>query len=111
MTGGQPVEAHLTPIDMINQLVAEGVSPVLLVSDDPDKFEDAKLPAGVTVHHRDQLDNLQRELREKKGVSAIVYEQTCAPETRRPRKRGAPTDPDQRVFINPKYGRTSGQEK
>src|SRR3546814_5250992 len=74
MTGGQPVEAHLTPIDMINQLVAEGVSPVLLVSYDPAKFEDAKLPAGVTVHHRDQLDNLQRELREKNGVSAIVNE-------------------------------------
>src|SRR3546814_17369578 len=86
---------------MINQLVAEGVSPVLLVSDDPDKFEDAKLPAGVTVHHRDQLDNLQRELREKKGVSAIVYEQTCATEKRRRRKRGAYPDPDKRVFINP----------
>jgi len=101
MTGGQPVEAHLTPIDMINQLVAEGVSPVLLVTDDPDKFRHATLPKGVTVHHRDLLDRLQRELREKKGVSAIVYEQTCATEKRRRRKRGTYPDPDKRVFINP----------
>jgi indolepyruvate ferredoxin oxidoreductase len=100
MTGGQPVEAHLTPIDMINQLVAEGVSPVLLVSDDPDKFAHAKLPPGVTVHHRDLLDQLQREMRERKGVSAIVYEQTCATEKRRRRKRGTYPDPDKRVFIN-----------
>jgi len=101
MTGGQPVEAHITPVDVINQLVAEGVSPVLLVSDDPEKFKNLKLPAGVTVHHRDALDNLQRELREKKGVSGIVYEQTCAAEKRRRRKRGTYPDPDKRVFINP----------
>ena len=101
MTGGQPVEAHLTPIDMLNQLVAEGVKPVMLVSDDPDKFAQSKLPEGVTLHHRDELDKLQREMREQKGVSAIVYEQTCATEKRRRRKRGTLIDPDKRVFINP----------
>jgi indolepyruvate ferredoxin oxidoreductase len=100
MTGGQPVEMHLSPIDMINQLVAEGVKPVLLVSDQPEKFASSKLPGGVTTHHRDELDTLQRQLREVKGVSAIVYEQTCATEKRRRRKRGTFPDPDKRVFIN-----------
>jgi len=100
MTGGQPVESHASPIDMVNQLVAERVDPVVLVSDDPDKYDGAKLPPGVTVHHRDELDRLQRELRDKKGVSALVYEQTCATEKRRRRKRGTYPDPDKRVFIN-----------
>ncbi|HDS1738636.1 indolepyruvate ferredoxin oxidoreductase family protein [Pseudomonas putida] len=100
MTGGQPVEAHLSPLDMLNQLVAEGVKPVLLVSDDVEKYRKAAIPADVSVHHRDELDDLQRQLREIKGVSAIVYEQTCATEKRRRRKRGNYPDPDKRVFIN-----------
>lgn len=100
MTGGQPVEAQLSPIDMLNQLVAEGVRPVLLVSDDVEKYRHVDLPASVAVHHRDELDDLQRQLRELKGVSAIVYEQTCATEKRRRRKRGLYPDPDKRVFIN-----------
>lgn len=100
MTGGQPVEMQLSPIDVINQLIAEHVKPVLLVSDEPEKFADAKLPAGVTIHHRDEMDSLQRRLREQPGVSAIVYEQTCATEKRRRRKRGTLVDPDKRVFIN-----------
>lgn len=100
MTGGQPVEMQSSPIDVINQLTAENVKPVLLVSDDPEKYANAKLPAGVTTHHRDEMDSLQRMLREQKGVSAIVYEQTCATEKRRRRKRGTLTDPDKRVFIN-----------
>ncbi len=101
MTGGQPVEAQLTPRDMVNQLVAENVSPVIFVSDDPEKWRDAGLPASVEVHHRDDMDALQRMLRERQGVSAIVYEQTCATEKRRRRKRGTFPDPDKRVFINP----------
>lgn len=100
MTGGQPVEMHISPIDMVHQLTAEGVSPVLLVSDEPEKFRAAKLPAGTELHHRDAMDKLQRRLREQGGVSAIVYEQTCATEKRRRRKRGAFPDPDKRVFIN-----------
>ena len=100
MTGGQPVEMHFTPIDMLNQLKAEGVKPILLVSDNPDQWR-SLLPEGVRLHHRDELDKLQRELRELKGVSAIVYEQTCATEKRRRRKRGTYPDPDRRVFINP----------
>ncbi|MDY6945495.1 MAG: indolepyruvate ferredoxin oxidoreductase family protein, partial [Pseudomonadota bacterium] len=101
MTGGQPVEMHLTPVDVVKQLIAEQVAPVLLVSDDPEKFASVRLPAGVHVHHRDELDALQRRLRETPGVSAIVYEQTCATEKRRRRKRGTFPDPDKRVFINP----------
>ncbi|MET0365198.1 MAG: indolepyruvate ferredoxin oxidoreductase family protein, partial [Sphingobium sp.] len=101
MTGGQPVDMHISPIDMLNQLVAEGVAPVLLVSDEPDKYRNVKLPPAVKVHHRDALDILQRDLRGQKGVSAMVYEQTCATEKRRRRKRGLYPDPDKRVFINP----------
>lgn len=100
MTGGQPVEMHISPINMVNQLVAEGVKPVVLVSDNIEPYTRAALPAGVTVRHRDELDAVQRELRETTGVSAIVYEQTCATEKRRRRKRGSFPDPDKRVFIN-----------
>jgi indolepyruvate ferredoxin oxidoreductase len=101
MTGGQPVELKMTPIDVVNQLLSEGVKPVRLVSDHPEQYTRQNLPANVTVHHRDQLEDVQRELREVKGVSGIVYEQTCAAEKRRRRKRGLLADPDKRVFINP----------
>jgi indolepyruvate ferredoxin oxidoreductase len=101
MTGGQPVEGHLTPIAVVKQLLAEGVKPVYLVSDHPEQWSGPGMPAGSAVHHRDELDRLQRELRDSKGVSGIVYEQTCAAEKRRRRKRGLMADPDMRVFINP----------
>jgi indolepyruvate ferredoxin oxidoreductase len=101
MTGGQPVEMHMSPVDMVRQLLSEGVRPVRLVSDHPEAYAGVELPPAVTVHHRDELDRIQRELREIRGVSAIVYEQTCAAEKRRRRKRGLLADPDQRVFINP----------
>lgn len=100
MTGGQPVEMHISPLDMVRQVVAEGVRPVVLMSDEPEKYASAALPAGVEVRHRDDLDPVQKSLRETTGVSAIVYEQTCATEKRRRRKRGALPDPDKRVFIN-----------
>ena len=101
MTGGQPVELQMTPTDMVHQLLSEGVKPVRLVSDHPEQFATAQLPSTVSVHHRDELERIQRELREMPGVSAIVYEQTCAAEKRRRRKRGLMDDPQQRVFINP----------
>lgn len=101
MTGGQPVELLMSPIDMVNQLLSEGVKPVRLVTDNPDQYQHSKLPANCTLHHRDELDNLQRDLREIKGVTGIVYEQTCATEKRRRRKRGLMDDPNQRLFINP----------
>ena len=101
MTGGQPVELKLTPVDMVNQLISEGVRPVRLISDHPEQYAGMDLPATVSVHHRDELDRIQRELRIVKGVSGIVYEQTCAAEKRRRRKRGLLADPDRRIFINP----------
>ncbi|MGL4565222.1 MAG: 2-oxoacid:acceptor oxidoreductase family protein, partial [Halioglobus sp.] len=101
MTGGQPVEQQMTPIDMVRQLQSEGVREVHLVSDHPERYQRHTLPPGTGLHHRDELDQLQRQLREVQGVTAIVYEQTCAAEKRRRRKRGLMADPDQCVFINP----------
>ncbi|MGH6962227.1 MAG: indolepyruvate ferredoxin oxidoreductase family protein, partial [Dongiaceae bacterium] len=101
MTGGQPVEQQITPLDMVHQLLSEGVRPVKLVSDHPEQYAGLALPPNTSLHHRDELDVLQRELREIKGVTAIVYEQTCAAEKRRRRKRKLLADPPQRVFINP----------
>jgi indolepyruvate ferredoxin oxidoreductase len=101
MTGGQPVEQQITPVDMVKQLLSEGVRPVRLVSDHPEQYQGIKLPEHATLHHRDELDQLQRELRTTRGVSAIVYEQTCAAEKRRRRKRKILVDPNRRVFINP----------
>jgi indolepyruvate ferredoxin oxidoreductase len=101
MTGGQPAEGGLTSVQMARELSVEGVSPVVVLSDEPEKFQGSGLPAGVRVLHRDHLDEIQRELRETPGVTAIVYDQTCANEKRRRRKRGKSPDPDQRLFINP----------
>ncbi len=100
MTGGQPAEGALTPEQIVRELVVEGASPVVLVSEEPSRFDDSDLPAGVSVYHRDELDKVQRELREVPGTSALVYEQTCANEKRRRRKRGTAVDPDRRLFIN-----------
>jgi indolepyruvate ferredoxin oxidoreductase len=100
MTGGQPVDMHISPVDMVNQVVSEGASPVVLMSDDIEKYAGQAIPKGVQLRQRDDLDAVQRELREATGVSVIVYEQTCATEKRRRRKRGLYPDPDKRVFIN-----------
>lgn len=101
MTGGQPHEGGLT-VDMIaRQVRAEGVDRIAVVTDEPDKYAGrAEFPAGVTIDHRDELDRVQRELREVRGVSVLLYDQTCAAEKRRRRKRGTFPDPDRRVFIN-----------
>ena len=101
MTGGQPAEGALTPQQIVHELVVEGVDPVVLVSEDPSRFSASELPPGVRVLHRDLLDQVQRELREIAGTSAIVYEQTCANEKRRRRKRGTAPDPERRLYINP----------
>ena len=100
MTGGQPAEGAMTPEQIVRELVTEGVHPVVLVSEDPARFRKSELPTGVRVLHRDELDGVQRELREVDGTSAIVYEQVCANEKRRRRKRGLYPDPDERLFIN-----------
>ncbi|PSC07128.1 indolepyruvate ferredoxin oxidoreductase family protein [Alsobacter soli] len=101
MTGGQRHEGGLT-VDMIaRQVAAEGVERIALVSDDPDKYPRSGMwPTGLTFHHRDDLDSVQRDLAERPGVSVMIYDQTCASEKRRRRKRGEYPDPDKRVFIN-----------
>ena len=107
MTGGQPIEGErfegeLTAPHVASQLHAEGVRRIAVVSDDPAKFGNhAGFPTICTYHHRDELDAVQRELREWKGVSALVYDQSCATERRRLRKRGKIADPDKRLFIHP----------
>jgi indolepyruvate ferredoxin oxidoreductase len=103
MTGGQPVDGTLRVEDMARQLRAEGVGKIVLVSDAVDKWRyNSELSAtGVSLEDRDDLDQVQRDLREEKGVSVIIYEQTCAAEKRRRRKRKLMEDPAKRVFINP----------
>ncbi len=101
LTGGQTVEGDLTPADITRQLRAEGVRRIQVVTDEPEKYpEDTPFAEGVEVHERHELDRLQRELREVPGITAIVYDQTCAAEKRRRRKRGTFPDPDRRMFIN-----------
>src|SRR5438105_1599656 len=103
MTGGQQVgerpEGH-SVIQIAHSLMAEGVTREVIVTDEPEKYTVAKLPAGVEVHHRDELDRIQREFREIPGTTAIIYDQTCATEKRRRRKRGTMVDPAVRVVIN-----------
>ena len=103
MTGGQQVgerpEGH-SVLQIMRSLDAEGVTKLGIVTDEPEKYEGAKLLDGVTVHHRDELDKIQREFRELKGTTAIIYDQTCATEKRRRRKRGTLADPAKRVVIN-----------
>ena len=101
MTGGQPVEGAPTVPQILQQMVAEGVPHIQLVSDEPDALRELPgLPAGIGISHRDRMDDIQREMREKPGVSVIVYVQTCAAEKRRRRKRGKLADPARRVLIN-----------
>jgi indolepyruvate ferredoxin oxidoreductase len=101
MTGGQPVEGHLTVAGVAQQLVGEGVKAIVVVTDEPKKYTGATgLPPSVAVHHRRELDRLQRELREVPGVSALIYDQTCAAELHRKRKRSLAPVPDRRVVIN-----------
>lgn len=101
MTGGQPVDGILTVPQIAHQMHAEGAQKIIIVTDEPEKYTvKIRLPEGVTVHHRDQMDDLQRQLRDTQGTSVLIYDQTCATEKRRRRKRGTYPDPARRVFIN-----------
>jgi indolepyruvate ferredoxin oxidoreductase len=101
MTGGQTLEGGMTVPMIVSQVLAEGVEKVVVVTDEPHKYPFGAIPQGVPVYHRRELQNLQKQLREVPGVSVLVYDQTCAAEKRRRRKRGLFPDPDKRVFINP----------
>ena len=101
MTGGQPTEGSPTPDSITHQLYGEGVKRIAVVSDEPEKYGiGVKFAEGTTIHHRSDLDLVQKELRQWPGVTAMVYDQTCATEKRRRRKRGLMEDPDKRSFIN-----------
>ncbi len=105
MTGGQVISDTFSPQQVVRQLLAEGVREVVVVSDQPEKYRqiaapNGGFPAGVTLHGRDELDAVQQRLREVRGVTALLYDQTCAAEKRRRRKRGKMADPDVRAFIN-----------
>jgi indolepyruvate ferredoxin oxidoreductase len=101
MTGGQPVDGILSVPQVLQQVISEGVKKAVVVTDYPDNYEDVALPEGVSVHHRSELDAVQRLLREIGGVTVLVYDQTCAAEKRRRRKKNAFPDPARRMVINP----------
>ncbi|HEU0224429.1 MAG TPA: indolepyruvate ferredoxin oxidoreductase family protein, partial [Steroidobacteraceae bacterium] len=101
MTGGQQVDGPLSVPQITREVMAEGAKRVVVVTDDPDKYPlNAGFAPGVTIRHRDELDEVQRELREFEGTTVLVYDQTCAAEKRRRRKRGTMADPPRRVVIN-----------
>jgi indolepyruvate ferredoxin oxidoreductase len=101
MTGGQRVEGPLDPAIISRQIAAEGVKPIVVVTDEPEKYPAGTAWApGVTIRHRNELDAVQRELRDTPGVSALIYDQTCASEKRRRRKRNEYPDPAMRAVIN-----------
>ncbi|MBP7605896.1 MAG: indolepyruvate ferredoxin oxidoreductase family protein, partial [Giesbergeria sp.] len=103
MTGGQQVgerpEGH-SVLQIMNSVLSEGAKKVVIVTDEPMKYDGKPLAQGVTVHHRDELDRIQRELREVPGCTVLIYDQTCATEKRRRRKRGTLATPDKVVVIN-----------
>jgi indolepyruvate ferredoxin oxidoreductase len=101
MTGGQRNDGDLTVDQIARQVAAEGASRVAVVTDEPEKYPSSvQWPAGTTIHHRSELDAVQKTLRQVPGLTVLVYDQTCAAEKRRRRKRGRYPDPAKRVFIN-----------
>ncbi|HEX3505772.1 MAG TPA: indolepyruvate ferredoxin oxidoreductase family protein [Xanthobacteraceae bacterium] len=101
MTGGQANDGGLTVPQVARQVAAEGAKRVVIVTDEPDKYpSDTVWPKGVTIHHRDDLITVQKTLAEVPGVTVLIYDQTCAAEKRRRRKRHTFPDPDKRVIIN-----------
>ncbi|HJU22936.1 MAG TPA: indolepyruvate ferredoxin oxidoreductase family protein [Casimicrobiaceae bacterium] len=100
MTGGQPVDGPISPRDIARQCAAEGVAKIVVVTDQPDKYPTKYFDDGIEVHHRDELDSVQKTLRDTPGTSILLYDQTCAAEKRRRRKRGKYPDPAKRVVIN-----------
>jgi len=100
MTGGQPVDGPISVAAIACQVRNEGVDRIVLLSDDPSRHQgNRELPVGVTIGHRDEIDAIQQELRDTPGCTVLIYEQTCAAEKRRRRKRGSYPNPPKRLFI------------
>jgi len=101
MTGGQPVDGTLTVPGIVHQVRSEGVQTIIVMSDDIEKWADHSLfPSGIEFIDRAEIDAVQKRMRDVPGVSVLVYDQTCATEKRRRRKRGKIEDPAKRIFIN-----------
>ncbi|MBN9083762.1 MAG: indolepyruvate ferredoxin oxidoreductase family protein [Rhizobiales bacterium] len=101
MTGGQAHEGNLSVPMIARQVAAEGVKRIAIVTDEPDKYPPGEpWPAGTTIHNRLDLETVQREMAEEPGCTVLIFDQTCAAEKRRRRKRGTFPDPDKRVMIN-----------
>ena len=101
MTGGQAMDGPLDPARITRQVRAEGVERIAVVTDEPDKYPiGTEFAPNTSIHHRDALEQVQRDLAKWPGVSVLVYDQTCAAEKRRRRKRGTFPDPARRVYIN-----------
>ncbi|MCB1521598.1 MAG: indolepyruvate ferredoxin oxidoreductase family protein, partial [Hyphomicrobiaceae bacterium] len=100
MTGGQHLDGGMTVAQMAAQLAGEGASRIVVVTDEPQRYRRGALPAGVDVHARSDLDRVQRDLARVDGVTVLIYDQTCAAEKRRRRRRGTAPDPARRVAIN-----------
>ncbi|MFV0284234.1 MAG: indolepyruvate ferredoxin oxidoreductase family protein [Castellaniella sp.] len=100
MTGGQPVDGKISVPGICQQLKGEGVARVVVTTDDPARYRGVRLPEGVTVHPREELDALQRELRDTEGVTVLIHDQVCAAEKRRRRKKKILEEPARRLFIN-----------
>ncbi|MEP6679228.1 MAG: indolepyruvate ferredoxin oxidoreductase family protein, partial [Betaproteobacteria bacterium] len=100
MTGGQPIDGPISPQAIARQVAAEGVTRIVVVSDDPQKYPSGYFDSGIAIHGREELDRVQRELRDVEGTTVLLYDQTCAAEKRRRRKRGKFPDPATRVVIN-----------
>ena len=101
MTGGQPVDGPISVFSIAQQMAAESVARIALVTEDLSRYANrSQLPAQVSLHPREDMDSVQRELRELGGVSVIIYDQTCAAEKRRRRKTKELAEPEERLFIN-----------
>ena len=101
MTGGQRNDGGLTVPQVARQVAAEGAKRVVVVTDEPDKYSrDTEWPSGLSIHHRDDLIEVQKQLAAIPGVTVLIYDQTCAAEKRRRRKRHTYPDPEKRVIIN-----------
>jgi indolepyruvate ferredoxin oxidoreductase len=100
MTGGQRVAGRLEVPELAASLIAEGVTRVVITTEDPSRYHGAELPAGVTVRDRSEILPVQRELAKVRGVTVLIHDQACATELRRARKRGRAPEPPQRIVIN-----------
>ncbi len=102
MTGGQPIDGTLTVPMIAQQLTGEGIEKIVIVTEDLSRYRDRQnIASHIEIKHRDALDQIQKQLREVKGVSVLIYDQTCAAEKRRRRKKGEIATPTKRLFINP----------